>query len=62
MFFFSGNTRYKLIFLEILIIYPQENSHIISLKQDVGAFYRIAYKETEKAEDFPRFGQFLIDR
>jgi len=32
------------------------------LKQVVGAFYRTAYNETENAEDFPQFGQFLIDR
>jgi hypothetical protein len=32
------------------------------LKQVGGAFYRTAYNETENAEDFPQFGQFLIDR
>jgi hypothetical protein len=32
------------------------------LKQIGGAFYRTAYNETENDEDFPQFGQFLIDR
>lgn len=35
---------------------------IFSLKQIGGAFYRTAYDKTENAEDFPQFGQFLIDR
>jgi len=31
------------------------------LKQIGGAFYRTAYNETEHAEDFPQFEQYLID-
>jgi len=35
---------------------------IISLKQIGGAYYGTAYNGTENDEDFPQFGQFLIDR